>query len=946
MKQLIIELKKMTQIDTQLQIIASALAWQSHVPQGERAAFRKKLINARRELKKIRFALSEDCSTAAFGESQMGKSYLVSALLSTPSQPFSVTDGQRNYNFISDINPSSPNSQVEATGVITRFTLHRDKTCPEGFLKVQLLSVTDIVLLLCEAFYNQVLQDGENILSAAEIDERIDTVCATTTSTTSMEKKWIDEDDLLDIQEYLKQPSIQQKCSRIHDSHLFDSVLNNIDKLSENQITEMLTLLWNQDKNITRLFHDLLATYALLNYEQTVYAHFDGVLKRKGSLLDVARLDEMYNPEPENAPTDYSPTLHVALSNGQSIEVHKSFFSALIAELDFVLPEQLSSTHAFLNKLDILDFPGARRPEQMAQSKLSEGKNLSTVLRRGKVTYLFNKYSAAKRISSLLFCHNNSQSAESTMGLVLNAWIKQNVGANEVERDVYTKRAGLPPLFVVGTWFNKDLEYNDERPGDQDALRSRWNRRFTTVLEKEVLKSLDDTQHWFNKWSRTQSAFQNIYMLRDFKYSKTIYKGYNPEIGTPEQGEAINPVNYPDYFAQLRQSFIEHPFVKEHFNNPTEAWDGAATCANDGTQPIIYGLNRISAQLVEARNEKFQTDLRNLSSQVRTLLESYYHSGDATEQIKKAKRQAGAACMQLDRLIGRDPYAFGHLMDSLSIGEAELYELIHSQLLGEEQDIPMTDEEASIFMSANMDSTLSREDNVQRLCDYLGVDCEEECQDMLDGIDLNHLLSQCCMQADGAETLMTTVEALWHDKVLSDRAVREFEDSLPSISNIAATLWTFYDMLKIHQYLTTKVRKYMETVDHETLVGIMADFLTMELNRFTTTFGFAFMTAEEQKNIIEKAYSLKMQTDDSFQSEEEVPKGLELLTLLSKQKRVLAGNTFGTKDRTLLSAFPQFGSVWRWQRNLRLAFLYTSNVPDYDITANAELEKILKVIAN
>ena len=106
------------------------------------------------------------------------------------------------------------------------------------------------------------------------------------------------------------------------------------------------------------------------------------------------------------------------------------------------------------------------------------------------------------------------------------------------------------------------------------------------------------------------------------------------------------------------------------------------------------------------------------------------------------------------------------------------------------------------------------------------------------------------------------------------------------------------------------------------------------------------MTAEEQKNIIEKAYSLKMQTDDSFQSEEEVPKGLELLTLLSKQKRVLAGNTFGTKDRTLLSAFPQFGSVWRWQRNLRLAFLYTSNVPDYDITANAELEKILKVIAN
>lgn len=936
----------MATIESQQQLIAKALAWQTHVPQNEQAAFRKKLINARRELKKIDFALSEACSTAAFGESQMGKSYLVSALLSTPSTPFSVTDGQRNYNFISDINPSSPNSQVEATGVITRFTLRRDEHCPEGHLRVQLLTVADVVLLLCEAYYNQVLQDGTGTLSAAAIDERLEGIVAQLGRTQTSAPLLLDEDDVLDIQEYLKNPSIQQKCSRLHDSHLFEALLVHIHQMSEAQLCEVLTMLWDCDANLSRLFNDLLDTYRTLGYQKTVYAHFDGVLKRKGSLLDVARLDEMYNTQPENAPADYTPTLLVTPQGGKQIEVRKSFFSALIAELDFVLPAELATTHEFLKKLDILDFPGARRPEQIAQARLVEGKNLSTVLRRGKVTYLFNKYSAAKRISTLLFCHNNSQSAESTMGLVLDAWIKQNVGATESEREAFTQRAGLPPLFIIGTWFNKDLEFNDERPGDNDALVSRWNRRFITVLEKEVLKSLDDNSHWFNKWSRSQAAFQNLYMLRDFKYSKAIYQGYNPELGHPETGSPVSPETYPDYFEQLRQSFLTHPFVKAHFAHPEQSWEVAATCAHDGTQTIIEGLNRISQQMVDARNEKFAADLRTVSQQVRSLLESYYHSGNADEQVKKAKRQAGAACIQLDRLLGRDSYAFGRLMDSLSVGEAELYELVHSQLLGEEQALPMTDEESSIFMSAGLDSTLSREDNLERLCDYLGVDSEEECAEQLEGIDIDNLLAQSCMQADRAETLLTTVETLWHEKVLTERAARSFEDDFPALSNITSALWTLYGMLGIHRHLVDKLRSYLDTIDQETVVGIIADFLTIQLNRFTTSFGQDFMTIEEKNRMEQKAKELKALNADQLLTPQECPKGLELLTLLAQQKRVLSGNSFGQKDRKLLSAFPQFGSVWRWQRSLRIGFLQACDVPDYDLAANAALGKILETAQN
>ena len=43
--------------------------------------------NYRRQLKRIYNALDGNCSAAAYGESQVGKSYLMSSLLSSPDAP-------------------------------------------------------------------------------------------------------------------------------------------------------------------------------------------------------------------------------------------------------------------------------------------------------------------------------------------------------------------------------------------------------------------------------------------------------------------------------------------------------------------------------------------------------------------------------------------------------------------------------------------------------------------------------------------------------------------------------------------------------------------------------------------------------------------------------------------------------------------------------------------
>ena len=925
-------------INKQLGVVEHALNWIGNVPASEQLEFKKKLINIRRELKKIRYAISEPCSTAAFGESQMGKSYLVSAMLSSPSNPFSVTDGGKTYDFISEINPSEPNSTIEATGVITRFTTQSGEQIPSGFLKVQLLSIPDIILILCEAFYNQVDYIQEDILSVANINEYLYNIVPEKPGNREL---LLDEDEILDVKDYLsdKHSVLHKKCNNILDSNFFNYLVSNLPDLSEAQLTDIIQILWNRDKYIGKLWTDMISTYRSLNYTSVVFARFDAVLKKKGTLLDVARLDEMYG-QPEVCGTEYEPDTEVKTSvSGNSIKIKKSFFSSLIAELSFSLSSELVKSRPFLKHLDILDFPGARRPEQIKQEKLGEGKNLSTVLRRGKVSYLFNKYSAAKRISTLLFCHNNSMSGESSMGGLLDKWVTGNVGEDTNKREEYVKKSSLPPLFIIGTWFNKDLEYQDEYPGAD--LNARWNRRFNVVLEKEVLKSLGDDMHWFNNWTTSLKPFQNIYMLRDFKYSKAIYDGYDPKNGKSESGNPISPATYPMFFSDLKQSFLSNDFVKLHFSSPNDAWESAATCAKDGTLRIMGCLNSIAPNVSAARNDKFDVDVKKVSKELLDLLELYYHPDTSAEQLKLAKRQAGAACLHLDKLLGRDSYAFGRLMDTMIISESEIFELVHSLLLGEEQPLPMSDEETRIFMSARLDSTLSREENVERLCDYCGVDDEEECKEMLGNIDIAKLLSQNQMMADKADKLVESVEKMWRDKVLMTRTIQCFEGSLPPISTMMSSMWALYNRLNVRQTFVNKVRDYMTNIDKEVSVGIISDYLSMQFNRFASSFGYDFFSKKDKEKLCQKNKELKLNIDESLLEESESVVGISLLSDLYKQKALLSGNSFAENDRKFLARFPQYKRVWRWEQQLRSAFILSSELPDYDVKANSLLKSII-----
>lgn len=935
----------MSQIDRMIEAINDAYRWEINVDESKRFAWKKKLIDIRRQLTDISFALDENCSVAAFGESQMGKSYLVSAMLSEPGRPFSVSAGDNTYNFIDEINPSAPNSSVEATGVVTRFTstVKDNDTTPKGWLKVRMLSIADIVLVLAESYYNQVVRIGRDPIELVEnINRRVDE-CRIQTNVNHI----LDEVDIANIEDYLRStPTVSVNCSHLFSakSKMFPFLLQNIGNLNNDDTLSLLKLIWNNNADINRLFDDLMKIYREMAFQSVNYVDFKSVLRKHGSLLDVARLDEMYS-QPEAVSVHYDPEAIIMLSpDGATHRLPKSFISALTAELCFVV-EKASNTdeRPFMESFDILDFPGLRPKQTKNEDELGIGKSLATVFRRGKVTYLFNKYSRTRRISSLLFCHNNNQSTECTMGPVLCNWVDANVGHSPSQRKHYMENTGVSPLMVISTWFNKDLDYNDET---RDAdLNERWNRRFKIVMSKEVLQSIDKPDHWFNSWDDTEKPFRSIFMLRDYKFSKAIFSGYNPDTNAKESNVIMND-RFPDYLEKLKESFVANDFVRTHFDSPSIHWDNCATPAHDGTVPIIDHLNKLAPKVKGAREQKLHNDCMVLRDALISTLASEYHDDDPAEQTKKSNKEVGKIIGAIVSQCGSNPYFLSNMLESMMIPERQVRENVFSQIKGNELSQPLSRPESEMFMAAGLDTEKTADENLQRLCSFLGADDKNDCKEMLaeinPDIDIDKLLSQKKMIESTAEQLLLAIEQLWQTDFLSVQVVGS--SNFKWMSSIVAKLVSLYRELDIHNILLTEVQHLMDSIIADKQVGIVASWLTMSFNKFVGEFGYSYINDNVRRSVAQKNEQFNLNIDFDMLDDFVPANDIDLLQQIDNVSRSLEKNGFNSQMREQQKLVPQYRSRWQWINRMRAGFAIVSGLRDYNINANNELRRIIDLV--
>ena len=123
----------------------------SELVRNEQEGLLKELRRAGRMFGRCARAADRKMCAGVFGPSQAGKSYLISALARDTEGNLQARFGAEMHDFISEINPEGGK---ESTGLVTRFTMTRPESLPEGHpVQIRLLSETDLVKIIANTWF-------------------------------------------------------------------------------------------------------------------------------------------------------------------------------------------------------------------------------------------------------------------------------------------------------------------------------------------------------------------------------------------------------------------------------------------------------------------------------------------------------------------------------------------------------------------------------------------------------------------------------------------------------------------------------------------------------------------------------------------------------------------------------------------------------------------------
>lgn len=939
-------------LKNQIEFVESAQKWIVEALNGERQknAYRY-LADCHRKLSKKKYSLEGNPAAALYGESQAGKSYLVSSLLSDNGN-FMVVDGHDNkYNFKDEINPKG--DERESTSVVTRFST-REKFIDKDFPVIcRLLSPTDLIIVMCEAYYNNVKSD--KALSYEDLKSKTSEIVEKYKNSTEIQN-YIDIYDILDIKEYFIQNFSNLSYQNINDIKFFDVISEVISKIGYNDWKVVFSLLWNCNQQITKLFGDLIEEYHKINFSETIYVPIDAILRSHGTILDVQCLENIYGKSSLSNLSKYQKSTEILYSIGDDAitgSMDKAFVCALTSELVISLPESLKKTKPFLNKTDLLDFPGARRNESVGDyenpnKSISDG-SLMQLLRRGKVDYLFNKYSMSEKINVLLLCQNHKDSKQSIIPARLNKWISNMVGDTAEARDDF--KCSVPPLFIVSTWFNCDLQY-DTHSDSEDGMKQKWEARFVTVLEKQIVRSYD--YKWFNNWTKKSPFFKNIYMLRDYEKSSEmdttgacrVFKGYK------ENGKETE-ANHPDYLSKLKGSFVKCEFVKNHFADPSYFWDESATVNKDGSVLIIDNLTKAADEINNARYEKNKRDLNELNKNILSELHKYYHDSDSDALLDKAKSAAGRIQLCLDCFFGRDPFFFGKMIETLLISKGIVYQLFKDVIMDlKKRNNVNSDKYVAIRLAVpELNASETYNHNLNILCNHYELKSESETEKYFEsiGVDLKELFFENKeMSKDLSQILADKVIEYWLEQHVNRRAEQLSkyfgENGLQDILDMFRSLMA---KREIANKIAIKIRQFVigDTVKDD-VISMISDMSAEILNNFINTIGFNCMTADELASLEEANENNNLNiTFEHCSATNQTNTNNDMAELLENyDNRVMLQNRDPIPQSVKM--LPNYRNYKVWVDNLKIGFVSVCEIPNYDVDRNIELKAIIDNLKN
>ncbi|WP_437609537.1 putative virulence factor [Erwinia sp. V71] len=580
-----------------------------------------------------------------FGISQAGKSYLISALAAGNNGALEARYGSQQVDFIKEVNPVGTGK--EATGLVTRFT-RQAPTAPAGYpVPLRLFSEIDLAKILANAWFNDFNHEQLSYqLDQSRIEENLRPFLQRAGQATA--NNGVSSEDVVALWDYLN-ASFKKSVEKLEHAW-WPQVLKIAPALSANERAELFSLLWGELPALTETYRSLASVLAKLNHARMVFAPLETVTDHSsGSIMNVDSLNRLGSSQDRNVEIRYWKDAQ----QHSSVTLSQAELAALTAELIFPLAEVTSGS--IMEQVDLLDFPGYRG--RLKVTTLEEaGKNglnpISQLLLRGKVAYLFERYTDNQEMNALVVCASSvKQSDVADVGPVLNRWVEKTQGKNAQERG-----KNKPGLFWAITMCDKRI--SDSLMHTESQLKEGWEGMLhMTLLER--FASYD----WLQQWS--DKPFKNCFLVRKPGLDNPFLT-MESEPGQEKLKEVALNGRYLDVIDKMGSTFISATKVKEHVEDPKAAWQ-AMLALNDGgmlrlthalrsVAHLDFKLHRLSDQLQQCRHEMGDQRLGR------------WYEQDGDEQHAKKRAIAG----ELWQGLSAAPHSVGELINHLDLPGHEL----------------------------------------------------------------------------------------------------------------------------------------------------------------------------------------------------------------------------------------------------------------------------------
>lgn len=582
-------------------------------------------------------------AVGVFGPSQAGKSYLVSALARRPGGRLEADFAGRRLDFLAEINPIGGGK--EATGLVTRFTTARHAVDAERPVALRLLSETDLVRIFANSFFSDFDQNTRT-LGLLDADRMRAVLDGLEGRAAVAGHGHLDEIALHDLGAYFR-TRFRAQIEPLDRVGFWAALIRLGGRLALADRVTLYGLLWGGEPAFTRLFRRLLEGLASLGFAEQARAGLDTLQPTQTSIIDVDRLTDL-----ATGAVDPRPPLVAPVGGDGPVALDRALLSALVAELTIHLP---AAPWPFMERVDLLDFPGARSREKNAAVPTepeAADRLLGRLFLRGKVAYLFQRFAEEREMAAMLLCMPQHKQVDVTdLGAMVDDWVTSTHGSTPEQR-----RRVPNTLFLMLTIH--DFNFQRQAVDGDQARREWWAGRFKITAREHYGRF-----GWLDDWDG--QPFRNCLFLRNPNHPQEHLVTYGPdrrEIGlAPAAIERI---------ASLRRAFEEDAAVVRHFADPAAVWDGALALDDGGVGLLVARLAAVLDPAL-ARLQMGERLTHAAEELARRFRGYWFEEGEGARTAAEAKLREvrlgfGRAMLRRDR-----PGLLGHMLDGLSLTEAE-----------------------------------------------------------------------------------------------------------------------------------------------------------------------------------------------------------------------------------------------------------------------------------